>query len=376
MSCRACGWGAFRRCSSPCFGGSTGRGSGFAVLCAQQEGEWADRVREMGVPLSLCRPRPLWNPLRPVAFVRAVARTKPSLVHIHNRPAVIPAATACRLLGGIPYAIHYQNDLGIYQDGMSRLLLAWERRLTLGAGALFAVSAAAAESNARGIGVPLESIKVVHNGVDAAPFASAEPCDPQSALGVARDRPIVVQVGRLIGFKAPEDFIRAAACVLRDWPGDAATRPAFVIVGEGPLRPQCEALVRELGLVDDCLLVGTREDVPAVLKASAVGVMASKGGEGFGLSLLEYVAAGLPVVATNIPCFVEALAGGNTGLLSPPSRPELLAANIRRVLLAPELGRTMARRAAQHSLPAYTWEHAAREWQAAYARMLGLPAGR
>jgi glycosyltransferase involved in cell wall biosynthesis len=121
-------------------------------------------------------------------------------------------------------------------------------------------------------------------------------------------------------------FLRAAARVRAAVP-DAA----FVIAGEGELMPGLRQLAAELGIANDVHFIGRCDDVASLLFASDVGVLSSRA-EGFANAILEYMAAGLPVVATDVGGVREAIVEGETGYIVPSGDDEKMAARIIQVL--------------------------------------------
>jgi glycosyltransferase involved in cell wall biosynthesis len=149
------------------------------------------------------------------------------------------------------------------------------------------------------------------------------------------DRPIprLIAVGRL---KAPKDFmtlIRAFAA-LPDGSFEA------VVVGDGPDRGAVEAEIRALGL-DECVrLIGERSDVPALLAESDLFVLSSRS-EGLPVSVLEAMAAELPVVASSVGGLAELVLDAETGILVPPGDTPALAAALGRLVEDRELRRRL-----------------------------------
>jgi glycosyltransferase involved in cell wall biosynthesis len=133
-------------------------------------------------------------------------------------------------------------------------------------------------------------------------------------------------------------FLRAAARVRAVVP-DAA----FVIAGEGELMPGLKQLTSELGIAEDVHFIGRCDDVASLLFASNVGVLSSKS-EGFANAILEYMAAGLPVVATDVGGVREAIVEGETGYIVPSGDDEQMAKRIIQVLANDETARVMGAR--------------------------------
>lgn len=121
-------------------------------------------------------------------------------------------------------------------------------------------------------------------------------------------------------------FLRAAARVRGEVP-DAA----FVIAGEGDLMPGLRSLAAQLGIERDVFFIGRCENVGQLLFASDIGVLSSKA-EGFANAILEYLAAGLPVVATDVGGVREAIVEGETGYVVASGDDEKMAAGIIRLL--------------------------------------------
>jgi len=136
-------------------------------------------------------------------------------------------------------------------------------------------------------------------------------------------------------------FLRAAQRVRQSVP-----EARFIIVGDGPLMEETSALANSLGLGTDVFFTGRCEQVADLLAISDVCVLSSLA-EGFSNSILEYMGAGRPVVATNVGGAREAIIEGETGYLAPPGDYETIAARVTELLRNPELARRMGRRGRQ-----------------------------
>jgi glycosyltransferase involved in cell wall biosynthesis len=138
-------------------------------------------------------------------------------------------------------------------------------------------------------------------------------------LGIAPDAPVVGSVGALRAEKRFDVLLRAAGQLLPRWPG-----LRIVVAGAGAERSALEALAADLGLARAVMLLGARDDVPDVLDAIDVAVTCSDF-EGSPLSVLEYMEAGLPVVATRVGGLPNLVDDGVHGLLVPRRDPAALA---------------------------------------------------
>jgi glycosyltransferase involved in cell wall biosynthesis len=133
-------------------------------------------------------------------------------------------------------------------------------------------------------------------------------------------------------------FLRAARRVR-----DAVPDAAFVLAGEGRLSEELRAYTAELGLAEDVFFTGRCERVGDLLSVSDVCVLSSTA-EGFSNSILEYMAAARPVVATDVGGAREAIEEGETGYVVAPGDDEAMAARITDLLLDPERARRMGER--------------------------------
>ncbi len=182
-------------------------------------------------------------------------------------------------------------------------------------------SRAALDSVARA-GVPREKLKVVRNGVDVARFARAQRSEGlRRSLGVRGGELLLACVARLSRVKRHDILLHALS--MCDWRG----RLRLALVGDGPERRNLHVLARRLGIADGVTFTGSRADVPAVLASSDIFLFASMA-EGFGLSVAEAMASGLPVVASAVDALKEFVSDGETGLFFPPGDARSLAETI------------------------------------------------
>ena len=157
----------------------------------------------------------------------------------------------------------------------------------------------------------------VPNGIPPPPPPSGQ--DVRTELGIGPQVPVVGTVCTLRPEKALDVLVRAAAAL-----GGRFTALRVLIVGDGPERPALERQIGELGLGETVTMLGHRSDVPDVLRAFDVAVCSSNF-EGTPLSILEYMEAGLPVVATRVGGVPDLIDSGEHGLLVEPGDPGALA---------------------------------------------------
>ena len=192
-----------------------------------------------------------------------------------------------------------------------------------GADVFIAVSEADRQRMIEVEGIAPRRLRVIPNAVPA-PVPSGH--DVRAELGIPASSPVVVTVCQLRPEKAVEVLVEATALLRRRVPD-----VRVLVAGEGSERALLESRIDELGLADSVLLLGTRRDVPDVLVAADVAVCCSDF-EGTPLSVMEYMGAGRPVVATRVGGLPEVVEDGRQGLLVPPRDPAALADALARLL--------------------------------------------
>jgi glycosyltransferase involved in cell wall biosynthesis len=144
---------------------------------------------------------------------------------------------------------------------------------------------------------------------------------------------------------------------------------AFVIAGEGDLMPGLRSLAAQLGIERDVFFIGRCENVGQLLFACDIGVLSSKA-EGFANAILEYLAAGLPVVATDVGGVREAIAEGETGYVVSSGDDEKMAAGIVRLLNDPERARAMGQLGRSMVAATFSCDHHLQNTLELYAELL------
>jgi len=165
-----------------------------------------------------------------------------------------------------------------------------------------------------------DNISDCPNGIDVDAFALAQTAGKQALFSVPEDTPVVVCVGSLEPVKGQDTLLRAMSFI-----PDAV----LVLVGDGTLSVQLHALADELGIASRVRFLGRRTDVPQLLKAADLYVQASRW-EGFGIAVLEAMAAGIPVLASDVPGLAHVT--GDTGVLFPAGDVDELARGIATLL--------------------------------------------
>ena len=295
-------------------------------------------------------------------LVRLVQAEAPDLIHSFLSPANLAsrlAGRACR----VPVVISSYRDREAWKSGLDRLAdrftLRWIRAATC-------CSDAVRRFVAGHIGGESGKLLTIHNGVDLAQFAVRKGVS-RAELGLRGDLPVVGTVCRLIEPKKGLAVLVKALARLKDRAGTPQCQ--VLIVGEGSAERVIRALCGELGVMQWVVFAGLRRDVPRILPSLDVFVMPSRY-EGFGIGIVEAMAAGLPVVASAVGGIPEIVIHGETGLLVPPDDPGRLAEALRELTANPEKAKTMGQRGRQRAKALFSVEAMVKQHEDLYERLL------
>jgi len=215
--------------------------------------------------------------------------------------------------------------------------------------------------------VPPDKVDVLYNGVDMARYApdSGDPAVVRS-LGVPDDAQLVGIVANLRPVKDHFLFLCAAKLVADDVPG-----AAFLLAGTGPLRGELGRLAEKLDIADRVFFTDGRGSVPDYLARMCIGCLSSES-EGFSNSILEYMAAGLPVVATDAGGNAEAVQSGVTGYIVPHGDAAALARPIIELLKDDNKRAEMGRRSLERCRRMFEIGEAIRRFEDYYTALAGV----
>jgi len=323
--------------------------------CLKRWGEFLNEIEARKIPLaeyritSLYRPRTFRQQLR---FAGDLRRNRIQIVHSYNFHANVFAIPAARL-AGTPIVVASIRDTGTHLTPMQRRAQKFSCRLA----DRIVVNAEAVRQSLISDGYDPAKFTVIRNGVDLARFEQRHHPRLRRELGLPARAPVIAVLARLNRLKGVEYFLEAAAIVAARFPearflivGDAAVVRDGAIV-KGDYRRELERDAARLGLEGRVVFAGFRLDVPELLSEVAVSVLPSLS-EGLSNTLLESMAAGVPVVATRVGGNLETVEDGRTGLLVPPCDAAALGDAICRLLedgeLAARFGEAGRRRVVEY----------------------------
>ncbi len=300
----------------------------------------------------------LVEPRRIVRLYRFLKSEKFDLLHTHLTFAN-SLGSFCGRITGIPVVASLHSE-GEDPDRLRSSLETWALRF--GARRVIGVGRVVAEANSHRLRG--HRLDIIPNPVERAPSLSpGERTKLRSAMGATSSGPLIICVGRLTAQKGHRDLLTAFADLVAAHPS-----AALAIAGEGKMRGELEQEIRRLGLEKNARLLGAQEGVPRLLAASDIFVTASQI-EGLPLAVLEAMAAGLPVVATEVGD-IPNLVSSHTGILVPPGQPSLLQESLDTLIRDPHRAKRLGEAGREHVSVEYSVDTWVRKLLSLYSELL------
>lgn len=259
--------------------------------------------------------------LRIWAFSRFLRFHKFDIIHTYFKDANLVGIIAARL-AGIKKVISTRRGQHYWDNIVELVLLKFVNRFVT---MFLANSYSTKKWVSKFEGIPEERIQVIYNGIEMDSFkVNSEETRKRwrELLGISDGAYVIGIIANLRPVKGIDVFLRAAQLVKSELP-----QARFIIVGEGPEKNKLIQLSAKLGLSDSVSFLGTRKDVIRILKALDVGVLSSYS-ESFSNSIIEYLAAGLPVVCTDVGGCREIIEDRANGFIVPVADHKAMANQI------------------------------------------------
>jgi sugar transferase (PEP-CTERM/EpsH1 system associated) len=301
-------------------------------------------------------------------FLRHLARLQPAVLHTRNLGTLefqLPAAWA-----GIRARVHGEHGRDIDDlDGSSRRHRWLRRAYQPFVHRFIALSPDLQEYLLGPIGVAKDKVSQIYNGVDASRFTPASGREVVAGCPFGQPQEwIVGTVGRMQAVKAQTLLARSFVAALQREPALRA-RLRLVMIGDGPLKAESQAILDAGGVSDCAWLPGERSDVPELMRGFDCFALPSLA-EGVSNTILEAMASGLPVVATRVGANARLVREGLTGRVVPPDDPQAMAAALIELALAPVAARAMGSAGRELVLDQFSMASMAGSYQAVYDRLL------
>jgi len=291
-------------------------------------------------------------------------RLEIDIVHAHDFYTNIFGMTAARL-AGVKARIASRRET----EGIRSPAKRWVERRAFDSASAVIANADAIRTQLIEEGLPQEKVVTIHNGIDIDRIAAGANIDRAEVLGQLnlpnglRFVTIVANMRHVM--KDQATFLRAAQQVRLAVPDSG-----FILAGEGEQLASLKTLATDLGLQDCAFFIGRCAQVPQLLGISEVCVLSSKGVEGFSNSILEYMAAARPVVATDVGGAREAVSEGTTGYVVQPEDFSTMAARIISLLRDSERARNMGLRGKERVIEQFSCAVQLRKVESLYDKLL------
>lgn len=301
-----------------------------SLVCIGEEGDLFEEVKSAGIAAEALHLGGKRDALRALAaLVSHMRRTRPDVVVVWGYNAEVLGRIAARIARVKHSVVWVHAAIGAERPNSPRALAA--RALIPWTRAFFGVAEAQRRFITDELRCPPEKVRIIHNGVDSNQFAADDGPSARTEFGIDEADDVVGIVAALRAEKDHATLLRAAKKVLADRP-----RTIFLLVGDGPTRPDLEALSSELGISSNVRFAGSRSDVVRLLRGMDVFVLCSIT-ECFPISVLEAMACARPVVCTDVGGIREMVDDGVSGYLVPVGQPRRLADRINDILSNREL---------------------------------------
>lgn len=336
----------------------------FVFACLDELGPLGQQLRGEGFAVHVLKRRAGLDWKCPWRLARFLRQERVDLVHAHQYTPFFYALAARRLYRRPPllfteHGRHHPDYPRRKRMLVNRLLLEARDRV-IGVGQVVRKALVHNE------GIPDHRVGVIYNGVNLAPFSNGrlDRLTVRREIGVGADDLVLLQVARLDYLKDHATALRTLGRLRRDRPN-----ARLVLVGEGEERNAIQELIQKLDLSAHVRLLGLRSDVDRLLAAADVFLLTSIS-EGIPLTLIEAMAAGVPVASTNVGGVPEVIEDAQTGLLAPAGDDAALAGNVLRLMSNPQWRGEIVQRARQRAKQIFSEEQMHQAYRKLYQEML------
>lgn len=285
-------------------------------------------IKTFNIPFLLRKISPVHDLLALFSLYRFLFKEKPLIVHTHTSKAGLLGRLAARL-ARTPVIVHTPHGhvfFGYFGQIKSMIFVLLERAAARMTDKIIALTESEKRDYLSFQIADEGQLAVIHSGVELRKFKGLlleEKQQLKKELGIPQNALVVGTAGRLVTVKGPQFLMEAAQLVISSHP-----QTIFVFSGGGPLRPHLEKKALETGIQDHVLFLGWRKDVARIMAIYDVFVLPSLN-EGMGRALVEAMALGKPIVASNTGGIPDLVTHGENGFLVPPANPKELAKYIR-----------------------------------------------
>ena len=286
------------------------------VVCSFKSGELQHCLEQSGISVRIVQRRFKFDPVCIYRLCSIMKKENIDIVHTHCHKPNTTGRVAAKL-AGVPVIIANEHNVDSWKSKWQLTLDKW---LAAYSDKIIAVSEAVKSFYVKNADIPADKFEVIYNGVDLDFWQKNIPSqkvilEKKAKLGLLQGDKVIVAIGRLHPQKGHEYLLRAARKII-----PRMRNLKFLIVGDGPMKDSLESLSERLGIKENVIFTGKRDDVKNILYLSDISVVSSIR-EGFSNVVLESMACSKPVVATDVGGNKEIIIDRANGFIV-PSRDE------------------------------------------------------
>lgn len=280
------------------------------VVCSFKSGELQHCLEQSGIPVRIVSRRFKFDPVCIYRLCSIMKKENIDIVHTHCHKPNTTGRFAAKL-AGVPVIIANEHNVDSWKSNWQLTLDKW---LAAHSDKIIAVSEAVKSFYVKNANISADKFEVVYNGVDLDFWQNNIPAKEmifkkKAELGLLQGDKVIVAIGRLHPQKGHEYLLRAARKII-----PRMKNLKFLIIGDGPMKESLESCSERLGIKENVVFTGKRDDVKDILYLSDISVVSSVR-EGFSNAVLEAMACGKPVVATDVGGNKEIIIDGKNGFI-------------------------------------------------------------
>ena len=332
------------------------------LACFRKFGAFLPDIEATGHPLSDYSIKSLYGiktSLAQLRFARYLRKHRIQVVHTYGLYPNLFAIPAARI-AGVPVTIASVRDMGAHTSDIKRRV----QQVICRMATCVVVNADAVRLWLLDQGISDQKIRVIRNGLVFPDLPQPDGPSTREELGIPHDAPIVGSICRLTAVKGVNYLVEAAGLLQSGHP-----EIRFVVLGDGECKPALMERVRQLGIESRFFFTGFRTDTHRFLRDFDISVLPSLT-EGLSNTLMESMAAGLPVVATRVGGTPEIIWDDSMGLLVEPRDAGTLAGSISMLLENPDYARRLGEAGRRHILGHFSMDQTVYRTEALYAELL------
>lgn len=334
----------------------------FTVCCLSERGILASELENSGIEVIFLNKRYGFDLGLSLRLAALIGKKKIDILHTHNQRPLVYGALAASLskVNAYVHTRHGRNDPDNSKSTfMSRFFSAFTDKIVCVSQDIYKVSLEKEK-------ISTQKLEVIRNGIDINKFVNATSKDEYllNQLGIKTDAFVIGTVGRLSRIKNQMFLMDAFKHLF-----SAHSDTRLIVIGDGPLKQDLIEHVDEIGLRGKVLFLGERKDVASLMKLFDVFVLPSLS-EGISLVILEAMAAGLPIIATNVGGNLELIKEGENGFFVSLGNPLYLSSAIERLMQDSKLRRSISENNRKKALAEFDIAVMCKKYESLYSSLV------